>query len=370
MRTPGNKHTTISQYADYIHKVAFCGIKAVSYRGDDDWRDKLCPFLAQNGRVELLKWAVTRGGFRYDAVSTEMAAQCGQLECLQYLREIGCVWNMIALERACEFGHLECVKYICESEDCPWVEPDWLDHYLIPAIEKGHLSIIAYMNSPHILERFSENGKNTNLLCLYAAQAGRLDALTYAHQNGWLWDSEVTLSASHAGRLDCLMYAVDNGCEFDENECFNSAQLGGQVQVAKWIYCWINNAKIEADFISGMTIWQGVLDSHSLLSDKAKAFVDGVHLDSDKAFLHITKAMKHFSKVSQMHLFSKRQAFAEILMDEDLMEQVYKHALCGHCLAIDPSKSCAACGDVRYCDKTCQKADWIHRHKHDCVKNT
>ena len=46
---------------------------------------------ASHGRLETLKWLV-ENGFKFSADSLAAAAQGGELECIEYLREIGCPW--------------------------------------------------------------------------------------------------------------------------------------------------------------------------------------------------------------------------------------------------------------------------------------
>ena len=47
---------------------------------------------ASHGRLETLKWLV-ENGFKFSADSLAAAAQGGELECIEYLREIGCPWS-------------------------------------------------------------------------------------------------------------------------------------------------------------------------------------------------------------------------------------------------------------------------------------
>ena len=47
---------------------------------------------ASQGRLEVLKWLVEKG-FKFSADCLAAAAQGGALECIEYLREIGCPWS-------------------------------------------------------------------------------------------------------------------------------------------------------------------------------------------------------------------------------------------------------------------------------------
>ena len=46
---------------------------------------------ASHGELEVLKWLVEKG-FKFSADCLAAAARCGELECIEYLREIGCPW--------------------------------------------------------------------------------------------------------------------------------------------------------------------------------------------------------------------------------------------------------------------------------------
>ena len=47
---------------------------------------------ASHGELEVLKWLV-ENGFKYSADCLAAAAQGGELECIEYLRQIGCPWS-------------------------------------------------------------------------------------------------------------------------------------------------------------------------------------------------------------------------------------------------------------------------------------
>lgn len=44
-----------------------------------------------------------------------------------------------------------------------------------------------------------------------------------------------------------------------------------------------------------------------------------------------------------------------------------QYRMCHYCGAYDPSKRCAWCKSVRYCNSTCQRKDWNQSHNHDCA---
>lgn len=59
----------------------------------------------------------------------------------------------------------------------------------------------------------------------------------------------------------------------------------------------------------------------------------------------------------------RRVIEAEDAADEAEDTEVY---FCGYCYAEDAHFKCGRCGDVRYCNKTCQRDHWVESHKGSC----
>ena len=87
---------------------------------------------ASHGRLETLKWLV-ENGFKFSADSLAAAAQGGELECIEYLREIGCPWsnavakiNMTVTSPWTRTPAAEklvpILRYLMET-GCPWDAP-------------------------------------------------------------------------------------------------------------------------------------------------------------------------------------------------------------------------------------------------------
>ena len=87
---------------------------------------------ASHGRLETLKWLV-ENGFKFSADSLAAAAQGGELECIEYLREIGCPWsNAVAkidmtvttpwTSTPAAEKYVQILRYLMET-GCPWDAP-------------------------------------------------------------------------------------------------------------------------------------------------------------------------------------------------------------------------------------------------------
>jgi hypothetical protein len=87
---------------------------------------------AAQGELEVLKWLV-ENGFKFSADCLAAAAQGGALECIEYLREIGCPWsNAVAkidmtvttpwTSTPAAEKYVQILRYLMET-GCPWDAP-------------------------------------------------------------------------------------------------------------------------------------------------------------------------------------------------------------------------------------------------------
>ena len=93
----------------------------------EDWEESaqdgsLCASAAEMRRLQCLKWLREEAGCEWNLYASDRAAENGNLECLQYLRENGCQWTDHTVAWAAQGGHLECLKYLREHEK-EWCEP-------------------------------------------------------------------------------------------------------------------------------------------------------------------------------------------------------------------------------------------------------
>ncbi len=70
-------------------------------------------------------------------------------------------------------------------------------------------------------------------MCVVAASKGALEALQWAHANGYGSFRWVCMAAAGAGRLGILRWARANGCPWDEHTCDVAAE-GGHLVVLQW----------------------------------------------------------------------------------------------------------------------------------------
>jgi hypothetical protein len=115
-------------------------------------------------------------GCPWDEYTCLNTAKYGNLKCLKYDYEKGCMFNSFDASTAgtgAEYGHLECLIY-CFENKC------------------------INLNSCHTF--------------IIAASNGKLDCLKYTHENGSLWNTTTYSCAAYHGNLNCLKYLYENEC--------------------------------------------------------------------------------------------------------------------------------------------------------------
>jgi len=161
-----------------------------------------------------------------------VAAYYGQLDCLKYLYENNCPWNIKGCTIAIKHGHLNCLKYLHEN-GVPW-NKDFC-HF---AAGNGHLQCLKYLH---------ENGCPWDQTsCEYAAKNGHLECLKYLHENRCPWDVKTFVNAVEYGQLKCMKYLYDNNCPWNDYCCLY-ASLRGHVDCLKYLYekgCFWNKEKL------------------------------------------------------------------------------------------------------------------------------
>src|SRR6185369_5548540 len=81
-------------------------------------KNYVCYIAAQNGWLDLLKWA-RQNEYPWNSWTCSDAALNGHLEVLKWARQNGCEWNSIVCSYAAENGHLEVLKW-AKLKGCDW----------------------------------------------------------------------------------------------------------------------------------------------------------------------------------------------------------------------------------------------------------
>lgn len=194
---------------------------------------------ASCGQLEMLTLLHQRGHPWTEAACT-VAAEKGNVQCLQYLCENGCVFDsndllMVAAEK----GHLDCLKFIYQR--CLI----WPAKIAVEASKRGHLRLLEFAVD-HACTLSSEASTIATLnghvecleylitarcpiddnACTLACQAGQLQCLVVLHKHGSPWNAGTCSCAAEQGHLDCLIYLHENGCPWDFFSTHYAAEQG------------------------------------------------------------------------------------------------------------------------------------------------
>lgn len=162
-------------------------------------------YAAYAGHISVIEWALEKNigvgdDDTYDkACVTCAAAEGGQIETLEWLRNNGFEWENLTCSGAAKGGHLDVLKWL-RSEGCPWNNDVYMQ-----AAKNGYIDIVkwAYANG---LTSESSN------LCEYAAREGNLEMLQWARENGFEWGRYTMWWGALYNHLPILKWAYANGC--------------------------------------------------------------------------------------------------------------------------------------------------------------
>lgn len=161
--------------------------------------DSTCDYSAKKGNLDCLKYAVNHE-FYYDFMTFVAAADSGNVNCLQYLYDVGCklVPELVA-NHSVEKGYLECLKFVIEKK------PNTnLKNTFKKALNSGKLNCFKYLHE-------NNYGKLDDKMFIIASKNGHLDIFKYLHQKiGPPKSKFISLNSVVNGHLDILKYMIEN----------------------------------------------------------------------------------------------------------------------------------------------------------------
>lgn len=200
--------------------------------------------IASEGSLEVLKWEFSKwnSGISYGGSTCGKhlcfnAAENGHLEILKWARSNGFGWNLGVCKVAAQNGHLEVLEWAmlngCEydSDICSIIA------------QYGHVRILEWLKS-----YYHNWGFLSRDICRIAAQNGNLELLKWVRYNSCKCNKQVCKWATINGHLHVLQWARENGCRWDRIGTVNWAINGGHLEVLKWVLsngCHMNYPTIE-----------------------------------------------------------------------------------------------------------------------------
>ncbi|KAG1693003.1 hypothetical protein DVH05_024039 [Phytophthora capsici] len=206
-----------------------------------------------NGSLRLMKLVAASGTKARWGDMTEIAAELGHLDILQWLSEFHadrCKWDNV-LDLAAEFGHLPVVKWLHTNrqDECSTDAMDvaahngnldvvkWLHdnrtegctvYAMTYAAINGHLDVVKWLH---------EIGKSCSAYTMDSVTD--FDVLKWLHENlhgGWLCSTRAIDKAAGLGRLDLVVWLHENRTEGYTTHAIELAAKNGHLDVVKWLF--------------------------------------------------------------------------------------------------------------------------------------
>lgn len=232
------------------------------------WTEKVYSHACKNGNVKMIRLALqyqcpidiatfdlgvctnvgaliamrTLVGCTYwDELTCLKFARTGNLKCLRYARENGCMWNDEILNEAGKFSHYHILRYAHEQGGLTFNDAFCLD--VVQSARAGTTKCLMY--------GYKHGALMASPGAIMAAAARKFDAhfLRCLHEEIKLpWTDQVPIEAIDSGSIMCFMYAVEKGCPWNVNNCMLLVQSHIPLARETWSRSrhykyWIENLK-------------------------------------------------------------------------------------------------------------------------------
>lgn len=184
--------------------------------GDLENDEYLCNNAAAKGNLRILKF-LCENGYYYDEITCAEAAS--NLECLKYLRELGCPWDIKTTQNAIELGNLDSLKYAIEN-GCPCSGFTYRQSC-------RYIEIMIYLHQSGF--------PFTDMECGNSVYYRNVETLKYAHEHGCSWNRSITYYACLHRFYGCFIYAIQNGCDWDREKCSDILKKRGDHEIIQLI---------------------------------------------------------------------------------------------------------------------------------------
>ena len=158
--------------------------------------------VIEKGNINFLKYLMVNNTFNnYDFTLCKTAAEFGQLECLKYLHNNECLWDIETCNIASENGNIECIKYAFENQ-CPINAETY--YY---ALKNNNLECIKYLYHNRIYwseEYFSQFWKSH--ACFWAVKNNNIDYLKISYKYGANLNKKLYELSKNKGYFECAKF--------------------------------------------------------------------------------------------------------------------------------------------------------------------
>jgi hypothetical protein len=183
-----------------------------------------------------------------------VVARDGNLEMIQWLKEMKCPIDRNTFSEAARGCHVEVLDELQESYGWPEESYGWPDSTCDAIAFTGRLDILQWAldkgcpwdaRCASTCARFGHTDMfrwilderffiNVVDICSNAASGGHLQLLQLAREYDCPWDENTFHCAARSGNFQLIKWARNNGCRWDANTCTAAARLG-QLEILQWL---------------------------------------------------------------------------------------------------------------------------------------
>eukprot|EP00941_MAST-03F_sp_MAST-3F-sp1_P002800 g2800.t1 len=191
---------------------------------DCGWSECITLAAISGGHLQIVKWLKSEKLAKLDEKCCEAAAKRGDILLLQWLHNENCRMDETTCHRAAENGHLHILKWIRFVKQSSSL---WSEKVCIATASKGHQNILEWLHKQDV--------PWDARACAAAAQNGHLDVLKYLHKNGCPWNEDTTTAAAESGNLEILKWARSQNppCPWHSAEYLEAINCNSYV--LKWL---------------------------------------------------------------------------------------------------------------------------------------
>jgi hypothetical protein len=198
----------------------------------------ICANAVISGNIDILKW-LRLNTYVWDETTAHMAAKYGRIDILKWVISKGCPYHRnIVINNLAMSGTLKMVKWAVSIGCKP------AHHTLVCSAINSNTSVVVWL---------LDNGcKYSTKISLLAASENNIEALKIFHSRGLKIHSRVTMEAAMNGNIDLIKWAVSIGMHLDQG-LLEKAILENFEDLAIWLIEQGCPVSLEASYIASLS---------------------------------------------------------------------------------------------------------------------
>jgi hypothetical protein len=179
--------------------------------------NKLVRHASELGQLPIMKWFSEQLGYSQDYTAV---AESGSIECLEWLKSIGCTFPSFMCAYAVEAKHFEVLKWLRKNG------ADWGRSMELSLASKQY-DVFTWC--------LTEGAPITKNICPMLAGSGNLMLLMLVVEAGGIIDTPTCIMAAKMSQFDVLNWFVEEDVVLPMDEMFEQAFTADNQQVIEWL---------------------------------------------------------------------------------------------------------------------------------------